>query len=191
MAHPEGLEWRRAVIDTRFDKNGAACGGNVGCTQHAPLLPVHPQPDLAVDAMIGAVESGLVVDVCVERGGRRHLQTAADPEFGPAFPEVCRERYEAGRRGNLGRRIGQELVPQVDAGPDRRRPRIVTIALLVFRNGPGPGYSRVDTPGQRIHVVETGVGRAVVEAVEIDRLVDELSLRRLNHRRPIGILRAG
>jgi hypothetical protein len=38
---------------------------------------------------------------------------------------------------------------------------------------------------------ETDVGRAVVEAVEIDRLVDELSLRRLNHRRPIGILRAG
>ena len=142
------------------------CGNYAGC-----LLPLDLQPDLSLPCIGVAVEADVVVDVAVEGRGVRDLPGRADAQRCPIVAEFGGEGDEAGGRRELRRRVAEELVPEIRPSPQRE------LALRIAVDIPVACYPGADPAGQRIGVRVADIGRAVVEVVDVEVLVDELRLR--------------
>ena len=76
-------------------------------------LPFHLDAELPLPGVGVPVEALRVVDVAIECGSGAEVPGAAEAELPPVAGKVGGERDEAGRRGELGRRLAEELVPDV------------------------------------------------------------------------------
>src|SRR6478735_12808221 len=86
------------------------------------LLPLDLQPDLSLPGIGVVFKGGLVIDVAVESRAVIELVGSANPELTPVLAKVGGERDEAVGRGELRRRVAEELVPEIGSAPHGQLP---------------------------------------------------------------------
>src|SRR5262245_26862831 len=97
----------------QFLSNHGSSGG-ASCLLSSPI---DLQPDLALPCIGVSIEGARVVHVAIERRSVGDLIRRPDAELAPIFAKVRGEGDEASRRGELGGRVVEKLMPEVGAAP--------------------------------------------------------------------------